>query len=72
MAKGQTFPVGMSEERQLFSQAELVSPCFQVLCMSGGGGQQIIITYYDKTFLWDGLLKYSKGNDRQRAFCFML
>ena len=24
------------------------------------------------TFLWDGLLKYSEGNDRQRAFCFVL
>ena len=44
MAKGQTFPVPRSEERQLFSQAELVSPRFQVLCMDGGGGQQIIMT----------------------------
>ena len=44
MAKGQTFPVARSEERQLFLQPELVSPCFQVLCMGGGGGQQIILT----------------------------
>ena len=44
MAKGQTFPVARSEERQLFLQPELVSPCFQVPCMGGGGGQQIILT----------------------------
>ena len=44
MAKGQTFSVPRSEERQLFLQAELVSPRFQVLCMDGGGGQQIIMT----------------------------
>ena len=67
VAKRQTSPVSGEEWGSWTGQA-----FFEVLCMGGGGGQRIIMTYFDKPFLWDGLLKYSEGNDRQRAFCFVL